>query len=91
MGFFSSDEHKISIEDFKKARWHLVSDYGFSEDEAHKLKDIFRSDAYESGSSAGISKRELRHGIEWLKAHPDEHPFSPDQIHKIKKVLGRYL
>jgi len=89
MGWFSSD--KISREEFKKALWKLRESGMFSNHELDEVENVFRGDMNESGASAGISKEELKKGIEYLLKNRGNHHLSSDEIAKLEETLKRYL
>lgn len=92
MGLFSfGGSGKISREEFKKALWKLRESGMFSNHEIDEVENVFRGDLSESGSSAGISKEEMKKGIEYLKKNHGNHHLSSEEISKLEEILRRYL
>jgi len=89
MGFFTSSK-RISREEFKRALWKL-RERGFSDTERDEVENVFRGDIHESGDSAGISSRELKKGIQYLKHHKENHHLSSDEIKRLEETLQHYL
>ncbi|HBV00848.1 MAG TPA: hypothetical protein DEF00_00440 [Candidatus Taylorbacteria bacterium] len=81
---------KISREEFKKALWKLRGD-GFSNHEVDEVENVFRGDMREGGSSAGMSKDEMKQGLHYLRHHPENHHLSHDEINKLEEHLKHYL
>jgi len=90
MGFFSSSD-RIDRHEFKKALYKLRASGGFSNSEIDEVENLFRGDLNEDGSSAGISKEELRRGIDYLKKYRGNHHLSSEEIEKLEEALKRYL
>ncbi len=80
----------ISREEFRKALWKLRSN-GFSNHEIDEVENVFRGDMHESGSSAGISKGEMKQGLHYLRHHPENHHLSHDEIKKLEEHLRHYV
>jgi hypothetical protein len=89
MGFFGGDD-KITHHEFRKALFHL-KEKGFSETQIEQVVSTFRGDLDEEGSGSGISKEELRNGINWLKEHREGHHLDTHQIEIVEEVLKKYL
>jgi len=90
MGFFSSSGGKISREEFRKVLWKLRG-RGFSNIEMDEVENVFRGDMHEGGESSGISKEELKKGIQYLKHHPENHHLSSEEIEKLEETMKHYL
>ena len=82
---------RISREEFRKALYKLRVGGSFSNHEIDEVENVFRGDMNESGSSAGISKDELKTGLHYLKHHPENHHLSHDEIKKLEDVMRHYL
>jgi len=89
MGFFGGSD-KITHHEFKRALFHL-KEKGFSESQIEQVESVFRGDLDEEGSGSGISKDELKNGVEWLKEHPDNHHLDSHQIETVEQILKKYL
>ncbi len=81
----------ISREEFRKALWKLRTGGTFSNHEIDEVENVFRGDMHEGGSSAGISKEELKQGLHYLKHHPENHHLSPHEINKLEEAMRHYL
>lgn len=90
MGFFGNNDH-VSHHEIKKALYHLKDKEGFSDHQIRQVKEIFRGDLDEKGEGSGISRSELKKGIEWIKEHPNQHNLSSHHIEKLESSLGHYI
>ncbi len=90
MAFFGNNE-RISHHELNKALYHLKEKEGFSDHQLGQIKETFRGDIDEKGSGSGISKDELKKGINWLKEHPGQHHLSSDHIEKLETALRHHL
>lgn len=81
---------KISKKEFQEAR-EILSSKGFSRLKRDKVSQIFRGDLQEGGSQAGIDKKELEQGLEWMRKNPGAHGMSKETIGKIEEVLKKKL
>ena len=81
---------KISREEFRKVLWKLREN-GFSNHERDEVENVFRGDMREGGSSAGMSKDEMKQGLHYLRHHPENHHLSHDEINKLEGHLKHYL
>lgn len=82
---------RISREEFRKSLFKLRTSGSFSNHEIDEVENVFRGDMHESGSSAGISKDEMKAGLHYLKHHPENHHLSHDEIKKLEETMRRYL
>jgi hypothetical protein len=90
MGFFSSSSN-INRHEFRKALYKLRTGGGFSNSEIDEVENLFHGDLNEGGGSEGISKEELKRGIDYLKKHRGNHHLSSDEIEKLEEALRHYL
>lgn len=90
MSFFS-DSYKITKHDFDKALFYLKEKHGFSHEQLSRIKDTFAGSINESGSSRGISREELKEGLNHLSQPTHEHRFDDRQISHIDEALSKYL
>lgn len=89
MGLFG-DHERVSRKEFKRALWKL-HEKGFSNEQIDTVENLFHGDLHESGSSAGISKSEIKERVLYLKSHPENHHLHREQIDKLEEVLRHYL
>ena len=82
---------RISREEFRKVLYKLRSSGTFSNHEIDEIENVFRGDMHESGPSAGISKEEMKTGLEYLKRHPENHHLSHEEIGKLEEAMRHYL
>jgi len=82
---------RISKDEFRKTLYKLRTSDGFSNHEINEVENVFRGDMRESGSSAGMSKEEMKQGLHYLRHHPENHHLSHDEINKLEGHLKHYL
>lgn len=89
MGFFGSTN--ISKKRLEKILYRMKLKNGLSEHDIQEVKEVFRGDLDEHGSSKGISKDEMKNGISWLKDHRERHHLSSDDIDELENLMRDHL
>ncbi|MEY3784605.1 MAG: hypothetical protein RLZZ230_927 [Candidatus Parcubacteria bacterium] len=90
MGLFFADKPKrVTPEEMKEIMHNL---YGkLEKDELIEVEKLFRSDMYESGLEAGISRSEFEAAMQWLESNPKKHVLEADDIALIKRYFEEHL